>query len=141
MWGLKNVRLPSYDYQQDGYYFVTIIANWKKPLFKNKQKQIETIIRDACAKLVGVSIDTIIIMPNHVHAIIQLEKSALTLGQIVRRIKARVSHDLGVAAWQPNYYEHVIRNDQALGMIREYVKHNAELEVLKIDKKYEHGTR
>ncbi len=136
MRGLKNVRLPSYNYRQDGYYFITIVANWKQPLFRGKQSQVEAIIRNACAQTPGVAIDTMMIMPNHVHAILQLKDSQLTLSEVVRRIKARVSHDLGVNAWQPNYYEHVIRNDEALGMIREYVKHNPELEVLKIDKRH-----
>jgi len=135
MRGLKNIRLPKYDYQQDGYYFVTMVANWRQSLFKGKKKRVETSIREVCKNIAGVTIDTMIVMPNHVHAIIQLQDSSLTLGQIVRRIKARVSHDLKISAWQPNYYEHVIRNDEALGMIREYVKHNAELEVLKIDNK------
>lgn len=136
MRGLKNIRLPEYDYRQDGFYFITMVTNWRQPLFKGKKKQVGAIIHDACKKLPGVTIDTIIIMPNHVHAILQLEGSQLILGQIVRRIKARVSHDLGITAWQPNYYEHIIRNDKTLNKIREYIMLNAELEVLKIGQQH-----
>jgi putative transposase len=30
-------------------------------------------------------------------------------------------------AWQRNYYEHVIRNDQTLAKIRDYIVHNPQL--------------
>ena len=33
---------------------------------------------------------------------------------------------LGYPVWQRNYHEHIIRNDQSLEKIREYVIHNPE---------------
>jgi putative transposase len=46
------------------------------------------------------------------------------LGEIVRRFKASTSKATGMKLWQPNYYEHVIRNERALFKIREYIKNN-----------------
>jgi len=48
----------------------------------------------------------------------------LKLGEIIRRFKARTSKITGFKLWQPNYYEHVIRNDAALNRIREYIQNN-----------------
>ncbi|KJS74862.1 MAG: transposase [Serpentinimonas sp.] len=54
---------------------------------------------------------------------------APTLGDIVRAFKAVVTRRLrqmGLAefSWQRNYYEHIIRNDEALNHIREYIVNN-----------------
>ena len=76
------------------------------------------------------------IMKNHIHVIFMLNDSKLDLGEIVRRLKAKVSHRLGGAAWQPNYYEHVIRNEWALDKIREYIINNPEAEILKFERFY-----
>jgi hypothetical protein len=54
---------------------------------------------------------------------------APTLGQIVRTVKAVSTHrirqltDLEIV-WQRNYYEHVIRDEQSLNRIRQYILDN-----------------
>jgi putative transposase len=30
----------------------------------------------------------------------------------------------GVPVWQRNYYEHIVRDDDALNRIRQYIRHN-----------------
>lgn len=52
-----------------------------------------------------------------------------TLGQVVRAFKAVVTRCLRRAgirdfAWQPNYFEWVVRNERALNAIREYIAGN-----------------
>ena len=56
---------------------------------------------------------------------------APTLGDVVRAFKARVSVAInrlrttsGAPIWQRNYYEHIIRNDQSLNRIRQYIRDN-----------------
>ena len=101
-----------------------------------------------------LELDAFVIMPNHLHGIIvvgaqfiapdcpnnqtdisstHLPQGAInhapTLGNIVRNFKAlstrtiRRDHDAGFA-WQRNYYEHVIRNEEGLKEIREYIVNN-----------------
>jgi REP element-mobilizing transposase RayT len=99
----------------------------------------------------GVRLDVFVVMPNHIHGIIivgaQLiapsyvrrnssdgtQQGAMnrapTLGEIVRTFKAvstrvirrTVKPDF---AWQRNYYEHVIREDESLNRIRQYFLDN-----------------
>ncbi len=88
-------------------------------------------IGETTAVIVGVSIDTLVVMPNHLHCILVLHNSVLALGEIVRRIKAKTSHQLGFPVWQPNYFEHVIRNEESLGRIRAYIFLNPEAEIYK----------
>jgi putative transposase len=54
-----------------------------------------------------------------------------TVGEIVRAFKARCTHIInqirntpGYPIWQRNYYEHVIRNDDDLNRIRQYIIEN-----------------
>lgn len=96
----------------------------------------ETVVERELTKTVrgirGASVDTFIIMPNHIHAIFVLEDCSIPLGEIIRKFKARVSRSLGIHAWQPNYYEHIIRNENALNRIREYIINNSQIEALRI---------
>ena len=50
--------------------------------------------------------------------IIRLFKSAVT-----REIK-RLDYPFFYSVWQRNYYEHIIRNENELNLIREYIQNN-----------------
>lgn len=128
MLGLKNIRIPSYDYKSDGYYFVTFNTRFRHPFFLrvSDQKRCADILRSTVGQLDGVSIDTMVVMPDHVHLIIVLERQSMVLGEVVRRMKAKVSYEFDERIWQPNYYEHVIRNEFALDNIRRYIIKNPE---------------
>jgi putative transposase len=94
----------------------------------------------------SIETDAFVVMPNHVHGIIIVgaqfiapEEGSInraptfdrapTLGKIVRVLKAvstreiRKNYDFSFA-WQRNYYEHVIRNEDSLNQIREYIQNN-----------------
>ena len=58
------------------------------------------------------------------------------LGELVRRFKAHASRRSGLRLWQPNYYEHVIRHENALERIREYVVANPAVECVEFDQFY-----
>jgi REP element-mobilizing transposase RayT len=93
----------------------------------------------------NVSADLFVVMPNHFHVIVAVgaqfiapvdpsdrQEGAMnhapTLGQIIRTVKAvstynirRTSLEFG---WQRNYYEHVIRSEESLTRIRQYILDN-----------------
>jgi len=95
--------------------------------------------------------DEFVVMPNHVHGIIWIvdddggatRRVAPTqnnrpagpvpgsIGAIVGQFKSTVARRVnelrstpGVPVWQRNYYEHIIRNDRALNIIRRYIAEN-----------------
>lgn len=78
----KNIRIPEYDYSQNGYYFITICTdNRRKILSKiNNGKTIlyeyGKIIEQEILKTKeirkNVEINNYIVMPNHVHMIIEI---------------------------------------------------------------------
>ena len=99
----------------------------------------------------GIKTDVCVVMPNHIHGIIIVgvqfiapgsapsnqaditQEGAMnrapTLGEIIRAYKAASTRMIRQTtnldfAWQRNYYEHVIRNDESLNRIREYILNN-----------------
>jgi REP element-mobilizing transposase RayT len=93
-----------------------------------------------------VELDQFIVMPNHLHGIIVLVGAqfiaptagrqnqgvinhAPTLGEIIRAFKAVAARQIRLAGfpefrWQRNYYEHIIRDEDSLKRIQEYITTN-----------------
>ena len=93
-------------------------------------------------------LDEYIIMPNHFHGIVIItddgrgvlqyaptnnafRSPSHTIGAIVRGFKSAVTKRIniiigmsGMPVWQRNYYEHIIRNEKELNLIREYIINN-----------------
>ena len=79
----QSMRLPHYDYTQDGAYFVTIVTRNRLRLFgdvlcgkmvlNDIGKLVETVWLEIPSHFEYVTADAFIIMPNHVHGIILLE--------------------------------------------------------------------
>jgi len=122
---LKNIRLRDYDYSSDGYYFVTICTSYGKPYLEGLTRTlVDKSINRLPQEIEGVQVDSHGIMPEHIHVILVLNECKLPLGEIVRRLKGGAARSVGLKLWQPNYYEHVIRNEKALTQIRRYMLNN-----------------
>ena len=78
----KQIRLPNYDYSENGYYFVTVCTNDRQNIFGRIENN-QPILNDAgnmidfwwseiFVHFCGVRLDQHIIMPNHIHAIINV---------------------------------------------------------------------
>ena len=92
-----------------------------------------------------VQLDEWSIMPNHLHGIVVINddcrggsRTAPTniikrksLGRLIGAFKTVSTKQInlirstpGVPVWQRNYYEHIIRNEEELNRIREYITNN-----------------
>ena len=64
----------------------------------------------------GIFVDKYVVMPNHIHAIIAIEKeNSVSLTHVVGRYKMIVTkriHQIGknVKVWQRSFHDHIIRN-------------------------------
>ena len=91
----NSLRLKGYDYSQPGAYFITICTENKICYLGNIvdgitiSYPISDIIREICQeipeKFQGVDLDAFIIMPNHVHGIIIINKECRNMIQQKRR--------------------------------------------------------
>jgi REP element-mobilizing transposase RayT len=138
MKGMKDIRLKEYDYKSSGYYFVTICANYQRSILTGHVKNVVAqFIERFPTTVSGVSVDYYVVMPSHLHIILVLHECTLKLGEVVRRLKAATSRKTGIQLWQPNYYEHVIRNEEALRRIREYIVNNPAADIIEFKQFYE----
>lgn len=81
----RSIRLRDYDYTQDGAYFVTICTAQRNNIFGDIQEgemNLNTLgcVADDCWLAIpshtsGVKLDHYVIMPNHVHGIIIINRS------------------------------------------------------------------
>jgi putative transposase len=145
----RSIRLKGYDYSQPGSYFVTICTEGKEHLFgqvvegeMHRNELGDCVAR--CWKWLAqqypyIDLDEWIIMPNHLHGIIVIADRAgasrtakrKTLGRLVgafKTVSTADSNELRGAPthplWQRDFYDHIIRNDDELNKIREYIRTN-----------------
>ncbi|MEW5758589.1 MAG: transposase [Candidatus Omnitrophota bacterium] len=153
---ISSSRLPRWDYSSNGYYFVTICTKEKEHYFGeiiNGEMELskigEVVAREwqnTEAIRLDVEVDEWVVMPNHLHGIINIVETHCSaslqqkrinkfgpqsnnLASIIRGFKSKTTKDIRMAgfnafAWQPRFYDHVIRNDASLNRIREYIQNN-----------------
>jgi REP element-mobilizing transposase RayT len=145
----RSIRLKDYDYATPGIYFLTICVEGRKDQFGEIIDDrmllnefgyiIDVAWREIPERISVVRIDEFVIMPNHLHGLIEIHDRQLSpdekrwnLGQIVAYFKYEStkrynslleSGDLR-KLWQRNYYEHIVRNERGLVAIREYISRN-----------------
>ena len=131
----KPTRLPSFDYSSTNHYFVTI-CTWEKKCIFGTTVQLNELGRIAYQDMLelpshytGVEVDCFVIMPNHIHAIIVLEHSSVSLDKIIGQYKSGVSRKAQrllskTALWQRSFHDHIIRNQPAYEKIWNYIEGN-----------------
>ena len=145
----RSIRLAEHDYSQVGAYFVTICTHNRA--LSLQAESVREVVRSAwcglAARFPAVALDEFVIMPNHVHGIIILADAAIrgaacsaptgmgggasSLGHVVRAFKSisaiEANKILGQSnrpSWQRNYYEHIIRDEEELTVLRQYIRDN-----------------
>ena len=148
----RSIRLQGYDYSQAGMYFVTVCTLGKECLFgeivdgcmnlNDAGQMVERWFGELPNKFEDIECDAFVCMPNHIHFIILTMdvgvgiKNRTSLGTIVQWFKTMTTNgyihgvkELGWSRfsgklWQRNYYEHVVRDENDLHYIREYIGNN-----------------
>lgn len=140
----KNIRLKDYDYKTNGAYFVTICTDFKRRYISKKERLVlEQELLSLQERFAGVKIDFYVIMPNHVHFVLFLHNCAVSLSRIIQVFKSVTTVQLKRGGfnervfWQRNFFEHVIRNEEALTKIRKYIIDNPVAERIDMEKMYD----
>lgn len=150
----RSIRLKGYDYAQAGAYFVTMCTRDRACLFGDITDErmclndCGQLVADSWRWLSGrypyVGLDEWVVMPNHLHGIIILiepdgrggSRTAPTqnhksLGRLIGAFKTvstkrlnAIRHTPGDSVWQRNYYEHIVRDEESLARIRQYIIDN-----------------
>lgn len=73
-----------------------------------------------------VSLDVFVVMPNHLHGILWLDRAGQDppLPTVVGLFKSGASRKVGRPIWQRSFHDRVIRGDEELTAIRQYIIEN-----------------
>jgi len=125
----KPSRLKSFSYQGYCRYFITIRSHNLKPHFirdKVVTKVVE-ILRNV-AEQEGFAVWAYCFMPDHLHLLIEGRNSAADMRRFATLLKQKTSYWFkgiyGEKLWEPNYYERVLRNDEATIAVAHYIFRN-----------------
>ena len=136
----RSMRLPTYNYRSSGAYFVTICTENRQRFFA--QPDLHPYLLEVWHSLPkqfpGIELDEFVIMPDHLHFIVWLDRTAknpLSLSRVVQAYKSltaltwlKQNKARGIPSgqhlWQRGYYDHIIRNDHDLDATRQYIRDN-----------------
>ena len=147
----KPNRLPHFDYNTPGAYFLTICIADKKCLLgkivgggaldaphTQLTKMGQIVRRNILSgnRVLGVIVDKYVIMPNHVHMILLVDDTAFNaaikspspsnavIPHFVSTFKRFCHREIGKGIFQRSYHDHVIRGEADYKKIWEYIDTN-----------------
>jgi putative transposase len=140
----KSMRLKGYYYSTAGVYFLTICTYRKRctlgdvvdarfvpsPLGKIATSEWQRLARNWPT----VTVLEFVVMPNHVHALVEIPGGSPSIAALVTRYKAACARrHLAMACvsrepvWQRGYHDRVVRNDRELRGCWGYIQENPRL--------------
>ncbi len=146
-------RMGGYDYSQAGCYFVTICAQDRQCLFgeiiddkmvlNEAGRRVVNWWRETENKFPHVELDEYVLMPNHLHGIVIIHGAfqdrsrpvptrttkTKSLSELIGAFKTTSSKQIrenGFASfkWQRSFHDHIVRDDDDLNRVREYILNN-----------------
>ena len=150
----SSPRLRGYEYSLPGGYFVTICTYKRvnsfgevldREMLLNRAGEIaQSAWRDLPNHYVNIQLDHYVVMPNHLHGIIFIKETDRRdrflnlslqkqhgLSEIVRGYKTwsarkmnQAMKSTGSPVWQRSFHDRVIRDEEELNRIREYIEAN-----------------
>ena len=143
----KPNRLTEYHYGTPNAYFITVCTDNRRNLFwhnvgasiaRPKDVQlsrygaiVDEAIRNIPRHYPAVSLDHYVVMPNHIHLLLQINSDrdgrpmvAPTISTVIQQMKGAVSKRVGFPIWQKGFHDHVIRGENDYREIWEYIENN-----------------
>ena len=141
----KPNRLPQYDHSQAGYYFITVCTKDKEPRLwlpsvgatcgRPPLSPIGQMVEEELSRLdaayPNIRLDKYVIMPNHIHLILQIctpeggrPQVAPTISRVMKQFKGAVTKRAGFPLWQKSFHDHVVRNEPDYLRIWRYMDSN-----------------
>lgn len=143
----KRLRLPHYDYNSNGVYFVTFCVHNRKRILscisvgsgdldapQVRLTDYGKIVENNLLKMEDIykhiHLLNYVIMPDHVHLLLVLEGCPFdgatnkTLSAYIGTLKRFSNKQIGKRIWQRGFYDHIIRNDTDLYECYRYIEGN-----------------
>lgn len=134
-WGKsRSIRLKDFDYASPGVvYHITIGAHGKQNVFIQSaiNQQVIYALKES-ANLYGYRLIAYCLMPDHLHILAQAGEHPRDLRGFVRGFKSLCSIAAHMPTnnvtnnklWQRGFYEHILRKEENIAEVAEYVLNN-----------------
>ncbi len=127
----RSLRLPALDYASPHVYFVTIGTRKREALLSDPclARAVLGCLLD-CRDRYDYALYAYCLMPNHVHLLVTPKgESSVALSAFVGAFKSLSTRafwerDGKGVLWQQHYYDHIVRSDESLSAIGEYILNN-----------------
>jgi len=130
----RSIRLKDFDYASPGVvYHVTIGTHQKQNLFTKPSinQHIIGVLKDS-SRIYGYRLIAYCLMPDHLHILTQAGENPKDLIEFVRGFKSFCSVATPVATskvtsnklWQRGFYEHILRKEENVAEVAEYILNN-----------------
>jgi putative transposase len=147
----KRLRMEGFDYSTPGQYFITINTHTRAPWFgrvhdgvlhpNGAGTMVERIWNNLPDRFPGIMMDTVVVMPDHLHGILVLGTDSTislepTLSDVVGVLKSLTTREYGrgvtEAGWSPfdrhlwhrSFRDTIVRSEQSLNQFRGYIEGN-----------------
>src|SRR5882724_7742579 len=137
----KKLRLVDFDYSTPGYYFVTVCVSARRCILGDVDESraslhdlgqlVSEVLQRTPQRHPNVRLDAFVVMPNHLHALLELAGTEVSLPAVMGAFKSlstNAARGAGMIAdaklWQRGFHDHVVRDDAGLDRLREYIANN-----------------
>ena len=143
----KPNRLTYFNYSAPGAYFITVctrdhacifwdsvgasIARPQNPPLSKWGTLVDQAIREIPKHYPAITVDHYVVMPNHIHLLLQIHTDASgramlapTISTVIQQLKGSVTKQIGHTIWQKLFHDHVVRGDVDYSKIWEYIENN-----------------
>jgi REP element-mobilizing transposase RayT len=143
----KPHRLKNYAYNTPGAYFLTLctenkncilwervgasIARPQTPQLSHYGRIVDASIREIPLHYPSISLDHYVVMPNHIHLLLQIHTDphgqpldSPTVSRVVQQLKGSITKQIGHSIWQKLFHDYVIRGEADYLKIWQYIDTN-----------------
>lgn len=149
---IQTTRLQGWDYSSSGWYFITVCTRYHKRYFGEIQNgemylsELGHVVAGSWLSMTRVYevliMDAWVIMPNHFHCLIGIDNPVRATYQpnafkrmIKNSVSSVINHFKGRVTkyanrenlpfkWQSRFYDHIVRNEEELKLIQQYIINN-----------------
>lgn len=122
----KRIRLKSFNYKGVYRYFVTICTLDEKQIFKDNDL-VEWFIKvlKEKSKNFEFKVWAYCFMPDHLHLLVEGKGTGSDMNRFIKSYKQYTGfyykRKFKNNLWQPNFYEHVLRNEEDTMKVAQYI--------------------
>ena len=145
----KRNRMECFDYSSDGAYFITICTKHKQNILSSiaENGDASNVVLTDIGKIAekhlvssnhinGISVEQLVIMPNHIHAIVFYQNNNVSsdmpsikvqnavIPRMISAFKRFCNQEIGENIFQRSYHDHVIRSYSDYEKISAYIYEN-----------------